>query len=800
MGNLNEFNGIRSTIIDQGTPPAPVTISRNRTFIFGTAKSGPHGVPVPVDDETVEQVFGSVPLDQSFDTSVVRGYYEFKSSHSGPVDVALVRCGVIAAAEVSLYENTFTTSGDLAYSLVDNHPAPSMWLRYLKEGGEGNNVRVNVSEGPDGFPSAMAITLPDSQRVQFTLSKYAGAPGTASSVAELVNLINSHPILSEELLAGYAPLETTVPVVITALSGTIVQTMYDLQSPDTHKSYGDKLIAVLDAYQNMPISGEIPAGSASYQLAVEPTKDMDPGVPTINYFIRSAELEEVLGVTAIIAGASSITKDLYCKTVTGWDNGFSIAQGFALYVRRNGTTGYVALDSSKYTLDATTGRVTILETLQVGDRYFVTYQYKVSYTEAKYRSELVIGSDRSYFITGDTIVFGAPQPAKVHAYYSPNVYFSTSDVAVRDAKEGIIEFVNAANMPSIGSTVHVRIQYQPELPAATGKVLPGSVVQPGALSGGSDGRMIGRSDYAKAVEDALKSVDLYPRRRVIVMGMYLDDTVRGYNDESGLAEQKPLAMYNKVFPYIERASNLTNECEVYVPVRPLADLSQSSINSWLERLTDNSNSDLNRPANLIDGINFFRADAPVGVMIVSIGQINGGRPYFANPACIYGAYKAQLSYKESAVHGFLPGNVRDLGVKIFNAEVIAKLNIKRYTAAVLDLQQRFIWADAPTLAIKYRSQYDRQFVRDTIYLAVAMAREAAQPYIGKSRRPQYIINMKKDIGQAISKLVPDVIGDVFVDVVPTADGYITGRTKIRLSLTTSKEQRGIDIETTVTLV
>jgi hypothetical protein len=73
---------------------------------------------------------------------------------------------------------------------------------------------------------------------------------------------------------------------------------------------------------------------------------------------------------------------------------------------------------------------------------------------------------------------------------------------------------------------------------------------------------------------------------------------------------------------------------------------------------------------------------------------------------------------------------------------------------VLDLQQRFIWADAPTLAIKYRSQYDRQFVRDTIYLAVAMAREAAQPYIGKSRRPQYIINMKKDIGRQYPSSFP----------------------------------------------
>jgi len=185
---------------------------------------------------------------------------------------------------------------------------------------------------------------------------------------------------------------------------------------------------------------------------------------------------------------------------------------------------------------------------------------------------------------------------------------------------------------------------------------------------------------------------------------------------------------------------------------------------------------------------------------VTIPEVNGGRRYFANPGCIYAGYKQNMPYDRSATHDFLPGNIKDLGVKIFNAETIGKLNLKRYTTAILDYAGRFIWADAPTLGIKYRSQFDRQFVRDTVYLAVGMAREVAEKYIGKPRLPQYIISMKKDVSKALDMLVPDVLNDFYVDVVPVVDGYITGKTKLRMMLVTAKEIRTVEIETSVSLV
>jgi len=443
--------------------------------------------------------------------------------------------------------------------------------------------------------------------------------------------------------------------------------------------------------------------------------------------------------------------------------------------------------------------VTILETLSLGDVYYASYRYKVTYAEAKMRSDLLDGSDRSYFIAGHQITFGAEQPAFVYVYYTTNVYFANSDVQIKDRQTATIEFTNGANLPDPDLPVTLTLRYEPELPAASGKILPGSVVQPGALSGGNDGRHMSKQQLIEAIQAAFEAVDLYPRRHNVVMGMYLDDVDTGYNDETGMPEDKAINVHSYVLPYIDRTSNLANECDVEVPIRPLASLDQASINTWIERLTINSDSDLNRPANLIDGINNFRAECPVGVFIGAISEVNSGRRYFLNPACLYAAYKQNLGFDKSATHDFVPGNVQDLGVKVFNAETISRLNAKRYTAAIVDYGGRFIFADAPTLAIKGRSQFDRQFVRDTVYLAVGMAREVAEKYIGKPRLPQYLVAMKKDVSKALNMLVPSVLSDLFVDIIPVQDGHITGKTKLRLMLITAKEIRQIDIETSITL-
>lgn len=820
--SLAEFNGVRSTIIDQGTPPPSITISRNRTFIFGTASRGPLYTPMNVNTENVQDIFGIVPNDASFDTSLVRGFYEYIDSSAGVPEIAMIRVGSVNAAKVDLYENTAHLSGDLSYTLtVDGTPEYSMWLRAIQEGAEYNRARVTVTEDDStGQPSYLRIELPDTSSAGYNLSPSGGSAGVINKVSDLVNQINSNESFQGKVIAGFDPLEKTTAVTVTRtlVSGTVdtytIDRTYDLTPSGvplpTNQSWGDKMVGLTEVYQERDVEQLVEAGSTSVELDVVPDKDMTPGTQTIDTAIRVSGSESVLTVSPLTAGQSNVVADLYCKSVSGWDNAYSIYNGdvtlgedpwtFQLLVKRNGTSSLVKLEyGTKYTVNTITGQVTILETLSVGDVYYATYRYKVSYAEAKLRSDLLSGDTRSYFIYGNTVIFGADQPVITYMYYNAKVQFTSDDVAIDDFDQSIITFINADNLPEHGVPLTVKVAYEPELPAATGKVLPGSVVQPGALTGGTDGRIMTKQQYVNAVKDAFQAVDLYPRRSLVIMGMYLDDIVDGYNEETGLPEQVPLNMHSAILPYVDRTSNLANECEVQIPVRPLTDLDQTSINTWIEKLTTNSDTDLNRPANLIDGINNFRGQSPLGVYIGAISNVNNGRRYFMNPACVYAAYKQNLAFDRAATHDFVPGNVKDLGVKIFNAEIIGKLNLKRYTTAVINYGGQFIWADAPTLAIKGRSQFDRQFVRDTVYLAVGMAREVAEKYIGKPRLAQYLMSMKKDVGKALASLAPDVLSDVFVDIVPLADGHITGKTKLRLMLVTAKEIRTVDIETSISL-
>jgi len=807
--SLEEYNGVRSTIIDQKTNPPVGNVSRQSTFIFGTAKSGPRHTPTRVTTDSVRSIFGEVPIDSSFDTSLVRGYYEYIQSCKGTPDVSLIRVGTTSPARIDLYENVTTLSGELSYTLDGSTPSKSMYIQALTEGSEMNATTVEVTEDDTtGLPSYMEIELPDGTVAGYNLSPSSSAAGVVTRVSELCAYINSNSSLNEYIVAGFTALEETIELTITAVSGELTRT-YEIEpdAPAVNESWGDKLIAVKEAYQSQTISGEVDAGDMTAELPVIPVKSMNEGVPTITDFIRFSTLETVVTVTPDLVGQTNYEADLYCASVTGWDNSYDISGNsehgwsFKLYVKRSGSTSNTELTvDTDYTIDSTNGAVTIIAALQVGDVYYATYRYEVSYSEAKRRSELTSGSARSYFITGDEIIFGAAQPADMLVYYTTNVYMDSSDITINSFLDPVITFNNADNLPEEGGTVYLTIQYEPELPAASGKVLPGSVTQPGSLSGGSDGRILSKKDYEDAVVDALVAVDLYPRRHNVIMGCYLDDTVSGYNAETGLAENQALNMWSTFLPYIDRASNLTNECDMEIPVRPCADLTQDNVNTWIGKLINNSDTDPNRPANIIDSVNNFRAEAPLGVLIVTIPEVNGGRRYFANPGCIYAGYKQNMPYDRSATHDFLPGNIKDLGVKIFNAETIGKLNLKRYTTAILDYAGRFIWADAPTLGIKYRSQFDRQFVRDTVYLAVGMAREVAEKYIGKPRLPQYIISMKKDVSKALDMLVPDVLNDFYVDVVPVVDGYITGKTKLRMMLVTAKEIRTVEIETSVSLV
>ena len=880
---IDDYIGVRSTIIDNQESDVGQESTRGATFIFGTSTRGDKHVPTDPGLSSVATVFGAVPLDSTFETSLVRGYYEFKQSCKTNHPVYLIRVGDTAPASVNLFEHCLSnTTGDTSYTLDDyGFPVVALRITAVIDGAEYNGAKVTISkDATTTKPNHMLIELPDGTSVGFNLSMDTNAAGVISTVEDLVNRINAHTSLSGKIVASYTPITKDLEVTITG-SGDVKTKTYDLAPFGVNESWGDKLESVNSAYIKKDISVSFGAGSASAELPYDVQKNMLQG-ESIDRFIHLADQEAVLTVGLADAGKSTISKSLYCTKVHGWDaanyditgsvadnwnfvlstipkngvnatiiapiivgtvateqtdvgtsvvltsvkglvsgmpvSGTGIANGTTIQAIDIATktvtlsvasTEVLALDAivnfRVYVVAAATGLLTIYRKLALGDIYLVSYRYEVSYAEAKKRSDLLIGDFRSYFIYADTIIFGAEQPANGIAYYNTNVYFDSTKLVIDDRLTSTLTFdVETSELPAIGGKVYVNISFQPELPAATGTIFTNaagdSKVQSGALSGGSDGKITSKKDYLKAVQAAMEAVDLYPRKVNIVMGMYLDDVELKPDYDSGLPTKQALNMVNDLMPYVVRASKYTEECTIILPVRPLADLSQASINTWLDRLIYTSSTDTARPANIIDGFTDFRIDAPLGVFMMSHSQINGGTQYLMNPACLYAACKADLSYTDSMVRQNLPGNIKDLGIKIFNAEVIGNLNAKRYTTAIVDERGRFVWADAPTLAIRGRSQFDRQYVRDVTYQAIARARVAAEKYLGKPMEQKYLIPMRKDVGSAVLEMVTEgAITDAFVNIVSVPGGQITGKTKLTLKLATAREIREVEIETSITL-
>lgn len=819
--SLQEVNGVHVNIVEEYHDKPIIITSRDSTFIFGTAAKGPKNTPVRPGSTPVESIFGNVQTGKEFETSLVRGFYEFAYNTPASPDVALVRVGKTSPARAILYENKSTSIGDLSWTVESgNIPKVSFIIESLEESERYNTAKVVVEsfdengELADGFPTSIRIELPgddgDIVKVQYLLSKTPGAPGVISSVDELVRAINANPILNSKVRAYYTPLvKDGYEITITSTSN-IVDSVYDINPTDANSSWGDKVLAINKAYVTQTIDYIADAGSTMVPLDVAPIKSFSESIQTISNFIRIMEDELVYEVNLADVGKTTITKDLFCKTVNGWNPGYTITGESGVWspvvkVKRNGASVAVTLDAANYIINATgenAGTITIAETdgtnpkpFALGDKYYVSYRYEVTYKEAKNRSDLVLGSDRSYFIYGDNIIFGAPQPNKICIRYTTNVYFDPSDIELTDSRNGIIKFVNTASIPSVGTKVKLDIEYQPELPAVTGSVIETGVIQNGGFSGGSSGKFNSKREYLKYVKEAMAAVGIYPRKYNVIMGLYLDDEEYGPNEETGAYENRPMNWFTEIFPYIDDVSSNVSECSIIIPVKNPTNLSVDGQNQWIDRLINNSTTDKTRAANIIDTINYYKADVTAAAYIVSIPQVLNGAQYMANSAIVYAAMKSNLKVGESMVHKKVPGSIKNLGVAIQNREIIGKLNAKRYTATIVNHQGEVIIADAPTLGLKGVSQFDRQFVRDAVYIAVEIARAASEVYIGKTRSMEYLNSMKKDILKGLATLSKTLLSDFYVELIPSPDGYITGETRIKLSLETSVEIRRINIET-----
>jgi hypothetical protein len=838
--SLEDFNGVRSDLIDELNQVVAAAGTSEAVAIFGTARKGDLNQLILLQDDTIENLFGTVPRDSSFDTNLPRAYYEISRCTTNGLLAYGCRVGDARVATLHQYESqaSYTgtgqyeqdriASGDYAYQRdpITDSLAYSLIHEAREPGSDPNAGRVVVKDN-QGIPYTLTYFLPDGTTRTFALDPFGKIPNALRNVREVANALNNDPNWSQMYITRYPMIrKTDVELTVAEDSNGIRYIEIDSNAND---SKGDKLETLEQIAQMVNNNSEtIPFGVTSFRLTNRPIKDTEAATRTIDRFVRYIKDELVLRVDASMVGgdthigslsivSSSMKWDRNLATLFTTDSSSEYFNNARLFVRRAGSatkTEVPKVNSTNqpiWTIDSD-GQITITlanwtnnTQFIMGDEYTIDLRYGATYTESETRSGLDSGNEFSYFIKGFEIIFGSATTVEVTAVYQTRKVFMPAEVNLLDRENIIIQFVNGANRPAVGSTVLVTYTHLPELPASSGAILqrPGgsTLVQPTGFSGGDDGRLISKSRYKELVLDAMSLLELYPFRQIFVSGAYIVDVEQGFDDETGEEALIPINWAPDLIAKLSRRSNLVKECIMDLPVRPPAETTPVAINRWLDSLITLDDSVPGRPANMIEGAKApgsFRLSAPAGAPVFLIPKVNGSSRYIGNPASVTTAMRQELPLERSMINQILPPAVLDLAVRPFNAEIIGNLNQRGWTFMTVDSRNNRVIADAPTLGLT-GSMFQRQFVLAATIAMIEIARATAERFIGLRRSEGNLIAMKNKIQKNLNYLVPSVFSQIDVAIVDVPNGAITGRTKVKLTAITSVEIRRVDVETRISL-
>lgn len=808
MALIEGLNYVESTIIEEILDiPAP-TNTATATLVIGTARKGRTKVLRKVTYGDVVEQYGPVPslAAADFDTNVSHAVIAIQASTAGRnKDMYVYKVGDSSTAKLSLYEMRINDSGDLSYSFDDDgNPIVSMRFESLEEDEAANNTRVIV-KGESGIPSSVTIELPDGYRRVFNIDPYGIRPGLPANVRELTDAILADERIAAVLNVTYSRLLKKNHPEVVAVDGV---PYIQIDAVGLNQSWGDKLIEIKAVKQELVYTETLQPGKTSNRLKYMPNKDSDPFTTTINSFRKKVKDELFIKATPAQIGLTSFTKAILLSSPgVAWNQIPSTVIFTSIKRIRGGVTTDITTGTG-ISLN-TSGDLTLsgLPALQVGDEITISYTFGASLIEANTKSELVIGNENSYFVSGYNIIFGAAPSLEIELTYNAIKEFSASDMNIADRKNIRINFINPANAPAAGEVVYIDYEYLAEFPALTGQIIQNqsltvSYIQESALKGGTSGSFITKQRYKELVEEALDETVLTPFRRIIVAGAFLDDTVDGIDEETGLPGKLALNWAGMLKTKLEFRSKVSGECHTVLGVKPLAlseiNKGEPAINKWYSYLLDDFSNPFSA-ATALASINSYHIDVALGVFYASDVQIFAGAQFIENPAYVVCGMQLDGRLSESLIRQNVPSYVKRLLVTFPSGAIVGRLNSARYTTFYLSPQNEIRIADAPTAAA-FNSQMSRQLVRDTVYAGMRMARDTASSFIGLRRDATHLNLMEQRVNrEVIDAMVPDYMTIFRANIVPVPGGHISGATKLRLFIETSVEIRQVFIETTVKL-
>lgn len=805
--NYVESN-INNDIISVETP----NDTANATLVIGTALKGKKGAITRIDLTNVKSTFGEIPTGSDFETNAVHAAIAIQASTAGRnKDMYIMAVGDSSTARLNLYENQVFPDGDKAYSLDDNgDPIISMEFESIEETEEANQHRVQVRQDASGLPSALIVTLANGYTRAFGVDPYGVRTNVARDVAELTAQINADSNISAVMNVRFRTLlKSDQPV--TVLDGEVPYIEVGPTAPTVNQSWGDKLVSIEKLVEYLTATDTLVAGKISQRLTFKPIKDTNPDLSsravTISGWRRIVVGEIVKNATTSDLGSSSFTKALALTSSSlAWDQNDAHIYEIAVVFDHGGNK----VNVTDFTITGGVLTVNSLPnsaTLVPGDKVTIDYKFTAALVEAFVRSDLVQGSDNSFFVSGYDVIFGQAPDLPVEATYAAIKEFQLGDYSVTDADTIRIEFVNPSKAPDPNASPDVRIsfRYLPELPAPASAIITGdngTVVQGSALKGGTSGSRIDKQRFYDLCAEALDLSMMVPFRRIMIAGAWLDDVVAGIDPETGLDGDVLVNWAELLSTKLAFKSRVAAECNTVLGVKPISTArlaaAERGVAEWTADLTVNTDV-ANTPAALMSALNSYHIDVALGVPFCSDTLILGGNGFIENPA--YAVCGAQIDnpLTQSLIRAPMPPYVKRLLVGFPAGAIVGQLNVMRYTSLVVNAKSEMRIADAPTAA-DARTPLARQIVRDTTFATLKMARDIGETYLGLRRDARTLNMMQSKINRDIGRsLVPDFLTFFNCEIVPVQGGHITGETKLRIALETTVEIRRIIYETNIKL-
>lgn len=354
-----------------------------------------------------------------------------------------------------------------------------------------------------------------------------------------------------------------------------------------------------------------------------------------------------------------------------------------------------------------------------------------------------------YFVRGQELLTNAaPKYPMIMNYGVRKNYEIGTEVTLADAANGTITFTDPTELPGPGggpitnnNVTHIRLNYEymPNFPYVT----------PDHLTGGKTGANLTVKEREEELRKAYEYLRNFEGDIWVPMGAYIDDIKEDFNQDTGLLEDMSNSFALDIEEFLEEQSINLYQPHAVLGVTQVENVTQGTLNAWVDNLTKFDIDDPVRGANIMNSIqNKFISVAAFEPIFLNTGR---GAPYASNGQAAYAGVISSLPYDISPTNKKIPG-IQALRYSL-NIRQLEQLNGSRYVSMrTSDTKAPVIVNDITAAPIG--SDYVNWSIFSITKEAADRIKRLADSYIGRPNS----VEVRNALDQDISNVLKNMSG------------------------------------------